>query len=177
MVKAANSRMQTLVTASAEAAQNKSSLGLIDIWVPIINDLSLKRRHQPDPKQSSDYCEQKSLCPPKLTHDQRSLYDFVSPGNLWTYQSCMSYGCGPNSTCAENMNDENSGCSEGWPSYAIDHVDPSSRPSGLVNRAMEWASYLERVDGELYSGKSEWSQRKCGHVDSLSIFVDAPLTF
>ena len=49
------------------------------------------------------------------------------------------------------MNDENSGCSEGWPSYAIDHVDPSGRASGLVNRVMEWASYLTRVDGELYS--------------------------
>eukprot|EP01043_Picozoa_sp_COSAG02_P022520 COSAG02_NODE_1174_length_14082_cov_1929.950154_3_plen_187_part_00 len=60
-------------------------------------------------------------------------------------------GCGPNSTCAENMNDENSACSEGWPSYAIDHVDPSGHASGLVNRVMEWASYLTRVDGELYA--------------------------
>jgi hypothetical protein len=67
-------------------------------------------------------------------------------------------GCGPNSTCAENMNDENSGCSEGWPSYAIDHVDPSGRASGLVNRVMEWASYLSRVDGELYSGERNGSR-------------------
>jgi hypothetical protein len=56
------------------------------------------------------------------------------------------------------MNDENSGCSEGWPSYAIDHVDPSGRASGLVNRVMEWASYLSRVDGELYSGERNGSR-------------------
>jgi len=76
-----------------------------------------------------------------------SDYEFVKKGNLYTYQSCMSYGCGPTSTCAEIAR---SGCELGWPSYAIDHIDPSGRPSGLVNRAMESASYLERVDGELY---------------------------
>ena len=92
MVKEANPHMQTLVTTSAEAARNYSAQRLIDVWVPIINDLSLKKRLKPDPDKSSNFCEQNSLCPPKVESDQRYLYDFVKPGNLWTYQSCMSYG-------------------------------------------------------------------------------------
>lgn len=51
----------------------------------------------------------------------------------------MSYGCGPNSTCAQI---NGSGCALGWPSYAIDHDDRTGNPSGLVNRVMEWASYM-----------------------------------
>lgn len=94
MVKQANPHMQTLVTTSAEAARNYSAFGLIDVFVPIINDLSLKQRQKPDPDKPLgwDFCEQNSLCSAKLKTDQRSLYDFVKPGNLWTYQSCMSYG-------------------------------------------------------------------------------------
>ena len=78
MVKEANPRMQTLVTTSAEAARNYSAQRLIDVWVPIINDLSLKKRLKPDPDKSSDFCEQKSLCAPRVGSDQRSLYDFYS---------------------------------------------------------------------------------------------------
>eukprot|EP01045_Picozoa_sp_COSAG04_P005523 COSAG04_NODE_257_length_18753_cov_7.516857_8_plen_1972_part_00 len=136
MVKQADPRLRTLVTTTDFAARNNSALDLIDLWVPIINDLNSK-------SNCVRSCSGKRL----PARDQRSSYDFVKQGNLFTYQSCMSYGCGPDSTCAK-INE--SKCAIGWPSYAIDHVDRSSRPSGLVNRAMEWASYLENVDGELY---------------------------
>jgi hypothetical protein len=87
----------------------------------------------------------------------------------------MSYGCGPNSTCAQI---NGSGCSLGWPSYAIDHHDHTGTPSGLVNRAMEWASYLYNVDGELYYAVGEnfkmvdacWGTANCAYgVTVLSI--------
>ena len=136
MVKRADPRLRTLVTTTDFAARNNSALDLIDLWVPIINALNGK-------SNCVRSCSGKGL----PAQDQRSSYDFVKQGNLFTYQSCMSYGCGPDSTCAK-INE--SKCAIGWPSYAIDHVDPSLRPSGLVNRAMEWASYLENVDGELY---------------------------
>jgi Domain of unknown function (DUF4091) len=53
--------------------------------------------------------------------NQRSLYS--SP--VWWYQSNGSY------------------LSSGWPSYAIDHT-------GVRNRAMEWMSFWNSMQGELY---------------------------
>jgi hypothetical protein len=50
---------------------------------------------------------------------------------IWSYQSCMSDGC--------NI----VGQETGWPSYMID-------APALYNRAMEWHSWRNRVEGELY---------------------------
>jgi hypothetical protein len=148
MVRKADPRLRTLVTTTAEAARNESALDLIDIFVPIINDLFPKaRKSTGSGKTCSTTCAGESI-----VGNQRSTYDFVKPGNLWTYQSCMSYGCGPNSTCARI---NASGCELGWPSYAIDH-------NGVRNRAMEWASYLENVSGELYYSVTENSKIRGG---------------
>ena len=77
MVKAANPQLRTLVTTTSTAAKQKDVLNMIDLWVPIINDLSLKRR-----RGSEQYCEQKAVsctCTTPIDHDQRSHYDFVKP--------------------------------------------------------------------------------------------------
>lgn len=77
MVKAANPRLRTLVTTTSTAAQEKDVVNMIDLWVPIINDLSLKRR-----RGSEQYCEQKAVSCTGTTpidHDQRSHYNFVKP--------------------------------------------------------------------------------------------------
>ena len=124
MVHTADPRLRTLVTTWVEAARNESALELIDLWVPLINYLSPKPRA---PLGSGKSCF--TACDgTSIAGDQRSTYNFVKPGNLWTYQSCMSYGCGPNSTC-EEVN--RSGCELGWPSYAIDH--PAVRALVLVD--------------------------------------------
>jgi sialidase-1 len=142
MVKEADPRLRVLVTTTAEAARNNSADQLIDVYVPVINYLAPKqRRNDKDGRSCLISCLGESL-----SGDQRPSYDFLAPGNFFTYQACMSYGCGANMTCGELSG---SACELGWPSMAIDHVDPSGRPSGLVNRAMESASYIERSDGEL----------------------------
>ena len=112
MVKEADPRLRVLVTTTAEAAQYEGAEGLIDMWVPIINDLSPKPR-KPQGGDAGKSCSV-SCHNQSLASDQRSQYDKVAkPGNLFTYQSCMSYGCGPTSTCAKI---NRSGCELGWPS-------------------------------------------------------------
>ena len=93
MVKAANSRLRTLVTTTATAAKEEGVLNLIDLWVPILNDLSLERR-----RGSVQYCEQKAISctgAAPLDQEQRSHYDFVKPvrtfkpniaGNVMSHQ-------------------------------------------------------------------------------------------
>jgi hypothetical protein len=140
MVRKADPRLRTLVTTSADKAHIHNATNYIDLWVPIINDL-FPKMHRAEPSSPAPPISCSPSCKGVSSQgSERSQYDFVKPGNLWTYQSCMSYGCGPNSTCAKI---NGSACELGWPSYAIDH-------GGVRNRAMEWASYTTQVDGELY---------------------------
>lgn len=71
--------------------------------------------------------------------DQRSAYTSFLASNplnkVWMYQSCMSQGCG-------GFMPENTATS-GWPTYLVDV--PAAR-----NRGMEWVSFREQVQGELY---------------------------
>ena len=73
---------------------------------------------------------------PRDSASTRASYDaWLGAGErqLWWYQSCMSSGC-----------DLDSGpLTVGWPTYAID------APAAL-NRAMEWQSWKNRMQGELY---------------------------
>lgn len=59
---------------------------------------------------------------------------------LWLYQSCSSHGCG--SPAPENVP------GQGWPSYMIDCASTKAR-------AMEWVSFLEGAQGELYYQTAE----------------------
>jgi hypothetical protein len=122
---AADPAFRTLVTTQIWDAQSNGVDGGIDILVPVINWM--------DDKPGSP-----------VAGDQRARYDdFRKQPNheVWLYQSCMSDGCGG----TVNMGSPNDGDRyfTGWPSYMVD-------ASATRNRAMEWLSFLERADGELY---------------------------
>lgn len=102
---------------------------------------------------------------------QRSKYDaYVNGGGkLFWYQSCESIGCGtPKSYDAY---------STGWPSMMID--TPAMR-----NRAMEWLSYVYRMQGELYyettfafdSGGDAWNTQWYfgGNGDGTLVYPGTP---
>jgi hypothetical protein len=116
-LKKADPNFATLVTTTLHEADAAGVTKAIDILVPVINQLDDK--------------------PGTLNAGpQRSKYDaFVAARprrNVWTYQSCMSHGCGgpdPYFT--------------GWPSYMIDALS-------MRARSEEWLSFLYDVAGELY---------------------------
>ena len=150
-LRAADPKLRSLVTTELNEAQAGGVQDLIDLWVPIINDIN--------PKVLSNGAGAWELCSipavkcngtgveppaPCVSHDTRPLYDPVvkaTGADVWMYMACPSYGCGPTATCTPR--DRANMCDEGWPSYAVDHP-------GAVNRAMEWSSYIERAEGELY---------------------------
>ncbi|HZS41487.1 MAG TPA: glycoside hydrolase domain-containing protein [Polyangia bacterium] len=78
-----------------------------------------------------------NLLQPMSAPSTRATYDaWLSGGaqrRLWWYQSCMSDGCfvvgGPETV--------------GWPSYMVD-------APATLNRAMEWQSWSQKMQGELY---------------------------
>jgi hypothetical protein len=147
-LKSADAKLRSLVTTELNEAQAGGVQDLIDLWVPIINDINPKvtsdsKGHWELCSSPAVYCNGSGSTPPPTctSHDTRSLYDPVvkaTGADVWMYMACPSYGCGPTATCAHTTD-----CDQGWPSYAVDHP-------GAVNRAMEWASYIERAEGELY---------------------------
>jgi hypothetical protein len=125
--RAANPPVRTLVTTTIQEADDQGVTSSIDILVPVINYLDDR------PGQS------------RWSGDQRSAYRTFLAGSarreLWTYQSCMSHGCGG------TVNFGSPSASDlyftGWPSYVID-------ASAVRNRAMQWLDFLFGVSGELY---------------------------
>lgn len=79
-------------------------------------------------------------CDPSLQPPDKVRERYPENVSLWWYQACASWGCqyGWALNCPFGAE-----CSMGWPSIAIDH-------DGVRNRVMEWASWLENIDGELY---------------------------
>jgi hypothetical protein len=113
--------LDVLITSTLRNANRFDATGLIDILVPIVNEMHDK------PGIGSPYAG-----------NQRPKYDsFVSqPGNrLWLYTSCMSH------SCSGDPGDDPYWA--GWPSYVVDQ--PASE-----HRAMGFASYQYRASGELY---------------------------
>lgn len=87
----------------------------------------------------------------------------INPINeVWTYQSCDSHGCGDAGT-------------DRWPSYMID-----ARP--MRNRALEWFSFKNRLQGELYYDVNfawnggEWTNQFyfSGHGDGTLLYPGTP---
>jgi hypothetical protein len=125
-VHAADPEFQTLVTTHVQAAEEQGVYDAIDIMVPVINFL--------DDRPGQD-----------LAGDQTAAYQpFVQQGGqkeFWTYQSCMSHGCGG------TVDFGNPSASDqyytGWPSYMID-------ASAVRSRAQEWLTFLHGATGELY---------------------------
>jgi hypothetical protein len=125
-VKAADPNLKTLVTTMIHDADEKGVTNAIDIMVPVVNYM--------EGKEGSKY-----------PGAQRATYDkFLGsrPGReLWTYQSCMSHGCGGSVAIGDP-----SGSAQyytGWPSYMIDS-------HAVRSRAQEWLSFRWGATGELY---------------------------
>jgi glycosyl hydrolase family 123 len=113
--------LATLITTTIQNAKRFDATSLIDIIVPIVNEMDDKTG------TGSPYAG-----------NQRSKYNpFLSePGNrLWLYTSCESHGCSGDPGSDPYW--------RGWPSYVIDQ--PASE-----ERAMGFVSYEYGASGELY---------------------------
>jgi hypothetical protein len=113
--------LAVLITSTIQNANRFNATNLIDILVPIVNEMDDK------PGIGSPY-----------EGNQRAKYNpFLSqPGNrLWLYTSCESHGCSGDPGSDPYW--------RGWPSYVIDQ--PASE-----QRAMGFVSYEYRASGELY---------------------------
>jgi hypothetical protein len=121
LVRAGAPNLATLVTTTTQNAASGGILADIDNITPVVNWLD---------GDAAPY-----------NGDQRPLYaPFLAQGpvkKLWAYQSCMSQGCASGSAVPENT------ASAGWPTYLVD-------AAAGRNRGMEWVSFLEQVQGELY---------------------------
>jgi hypothetical protein len=121
--KAANPAFRTLVTTTlGEIADAEAQYGIgiqknLEIVSPVVNQLWDKPGQRYAGSQWQTYSSFLASGPRK---------------ELWTYQSCMSHGCGGTSSYFT-----------GWPSYAID-------ASATRNRAMQWLDFLYHASGELY---------------------------
>ena len=117
-------RARIIITSSIQDANKARATKMVDIFVPVINNLEDRRA------TGSDYSGN------QLKKYQRWLK--ARPNRLlWGYQSCMSHGCGK---CGEPSPDKSD---TGWPNRVID--------SGAVqNRAFPWVAFLFNLTGELY---------------------------
>ncbi len=122
IVHTADPAFRTMVTTTWHdaSANDPTFLADIDVIDPPLNNLS-------DKPGKTDFGNQRSAYGPWTSTPQRGL---------WWYQSCMSHGCG-NATSTDSY----------WRGWQADYVIDAS---GVKNRAMEWLSYLFRMQGELY---------------------------
>lgn len=113
--------LATLITTTIQNAKRFDATNLIDIIVPIVNEM-----------------DDKAGIGSPYAGNQRPKYNqFVSgPGNrLWLYTSCESHGCSGDPGSDPYW--------RGWPSYVIDQ--PASE-----QRAMGFVTYEYGASGELY---------------------------
>jgi hypothetical protein len=113
--------LDVLITSTIQNANRFDATNLIDILVPIVNEMDDKLGI------GSPYAG-----------NQRSKYNpyLAQPGNrLWLYTSCESHSC--------SGDPGNDPYWRGWPSYVIDQ--PASE-----HRAMGFVSYEYGASGELY---------------------------
>ncbi len=126
VVKAGDPGLRTLVTTTVQEANRNGVLSSIDVIVPVINWLDDKPGHELAGGQTAAYT-------PFLASAKGK--------ELWTYQSCMSHGCG--GTVDIGNPSDTDRYYTGWPSYMID-------ASPIRARAMEWMSFRYGATGELY---------------------------
>jgi hypothetical protein len=111
-----------IITSTINEADNYGATDSVDIFVPVINYL--------DDKPGSTY-----------EGDQTPAYQSWLAGSanreLWSYQSCMSHGCGDCGTPTVDA------YFTGWPSYVIDS-------SAVQNRCFPWLAFRLGVKAELY---------------------------
>jgi hypothetical protein len=128
--KAADPEFRTLVTTTIQEATDHGVASSIDIIVPVINYLddrignSAFAGNQRDP-----------------ANDRYAGFLQGHDHEVWSYQSCMSHGCG--GTVDMGSPTASDRYYTGWPSYMID-------ASAVRNRAMQWLAFRYRLSGELY---------------------------
>ncbi len=143
--------LDVLITATLDNARRFQAERLIDILVPLVNNMD-------DKPGASEY-----------SGDQRPGYDpfLARPGRqLWLYNSCESHGCGAAVESDPYL--------AGWPSYVIDQPASEHRAMGLL-------AYEYGADGELYYAvdwdlTSAWqSQRSfAGNGDGTLFYPGTP---
>lgn len=118
----ADPNARIIITSDIDEATAAGATNDVDIFVPVINYL--------DDKAGSTYAG-----------NQRPKYDSWLSGKsnrlLWSYQSCMSHGCG---NCGQPTTDS---YFTGWPQMVIDST-------AVQDRAFPWVAFNLGVTGELY---------------------------
>ena len=132
-VHAASPALRVLSTISMDMAVEHGVAELVDIFVPLVNDVAVKADCYTNAVTNAS------------GGNQRPLYNNISLQNLWWYEACSSHGC--HGGCGElpgaPTNDFYTHCEMGWPSYMVDH-------SAVLNRIHPWATYAYDFGGELY---------------------------
>ncbi len=126
VAKAGDPDFRTLVTTTVQDADRNGVTSSIDLMVPVVNWLDDKPGHDLAGPQTAAYAP------------------FLESGahkELWTYESCMSHGCGGTVDIGNPTDSDR--YYTGWPSYMID-ANP------IRARALEWMSFRFRATGELY---------------------------
>ncbi|MBK8479929.1 MAG: DUF4091 domain-containing protein [Proteobacteria bacterium] len=119
-------RARLALTAALGAARRHGVAELVDIFVPVINYL--------DPRPGSGDAAHRA--------DYRAWLAAQPGRELWSYQSCMSHGCGECGEPSPELADS------GWPTRVIDS-------SAVQNRAFAWLAFIEGLSGELYFSATE----------------------
>jgi len=147
-------RARLALTAALGAARRHQVDELVDIFVPVINYL--------DPRPESGDAVHRA--------DYRAWLAARPGRELWSYQSCMSHGCGECGDPSLEPNDT------GWPSRVIDS-------SAVQNRAFAWIAFLHGLSGELYFAATEqlataWEPnglcKFSGHGDGTLFYPGTP---
>jgi hypothetical protein len=143
-------RLPVLMTATLQEASRFAATRLVDILVPIINQI--------DDRAGMPYAG-----------DQRGAYDgFLGhPGkDLWLYLACASAGCGSNSSLSPSL--------DGWASYAIDQPASEQRAMGFLSYEYGASGELYyRVDERL---RSAWTNQYAygGNGDGTLFYPGRP---
>ena len=125
----ADPQAKVLLTTSIEEARKHGAEELVDVFVPVVNDL------EPHPADEMDG--------PKNRRSQYRGWMQGKPGRaVWGYQSCMSHGCGD---CGEPSTARSD---HGWPNRVID-------TTAVQNRAFPWVAFVFDLDAELYFESTE----------------------
>ncbi len=142
--------LDVLITASIRDAVRFGGNGLIDIIVPIVNNL-----HD---KPGSPYAG-----------NQRSTYDdflFEADNRLWMYNACPSHGC------KGDRGDDPYWA--GWPSYVIDQPASEHRAMGIL--AYEYGATGELYFNTTYDLDTAWSDQRSfgGNGDGTLFYPGRP---
>jgi hypothetical protein len=111
-----------LITSNIANATAFGATSQVDLFCPVINEI--------DDKSGMKYAGDQ-------TGTYKSWLAGAANRRLWSYQSCMSHGCGE---CGDTTTDP---YANGWPNRVIDS-------SAVQDRAFPWIAFKYGLTGELY---------------------------